>query len=180
MSGIDHDCVACGSRHEGRVGSVKSSWPALGFHRPDPYLLLTPHERERHARATDDLCVIDRPGGQDCFVRGLLPLPIVGEPCILEYGPWVAVSASSFTDYVENYERADHREHYAGHLATAIPGYSRSAAVPAQVDTQGMFRPQVVPDSTFGHALVRDFYDGITRKEADLRVRETMLGEEPW
>lgn len=47
--------------------------------------------------------------------------------------------------------------------------------MPVQVITRGEMRPLLVPDSTFGHPLVRDFYDGITRTEAELRIRSMLL-----
>lgn len=175
MTGIDYDCAYCGEHHDGTDGSAESPWPALGFRRPDPYLELDTHSRRFHALANNDLCLIDRARGADCFLRAILPIPIKGEEAALEYGPWVQVSGFCYDDYVDNYEDPDHREDYAGQLATAIPGYSGTLSVPAQVCTRGSQRPLLVPDSTFGHPLVRDFYDGIARTEAELRIRSMLL-----
>lgn len=175
MAGIDFDCAYCGEHHHGTDGSAASPWPALGFHRPDPYLELDTHARRFHARTTDDLCLIERGEGIDCFLRAILSLPITGEQITLEYGPWAAVSEAGYLDYAEHYEDPAHRELYAGQLATAIPGYEQPFAVPVQVITRGLERPLLVPDSTFGHALVRDFYDGISRREAELRIRSMLL-----
>ncbi|GAA1487354.1 DUF2199 domain-containing protein [Brachybacterium sacelli] len=179
MAGIDFDCAYCGEHHRDTDGSASSPWPALAFRRPDPYLDLDTHARRFHARATDDLCVIDRDRGPDCYVRVTLSIPIRDEEITLEYGPWASVGEGSYLDYVEHYEDPDHREHYAGQLATAIPGYSHPFSVPVQVITRGMQRPVIVPDSTFGHALVRDFYDGISRTEAELRIRSMLLPSTP-
>lgn len=175
MTGIDFDCEHCGEHHEGTDGTATSPWPVLAFRRPDPYLELGTHARRFHAQATDDLCVIHHGGRPDCFVRVILSMPIIGEAVTLEYGPWAGLSGVSYEDYVEHYDDPDHREHYSGQLATAIPGYPNPFAVPVQVITRGMSRPLIVPDSTFGHPLVRDFYDGITRREAELRIRSTLL-----
>lgn len=174
MTGIDFDCPHCGDHFHDTDGTAQSPWPALTFRRPDPYLELTDRER-RASQADNDLCVIHRSDHTDCFVRVVMSVPIIEQDRTLEYGPWARVSAFSFEDYLRHYERPDHRATYAGHLATAIPGYRDALSVPVQVLTRGLVRPEIVPDSTFEHPLVRDFYDGITRKEAELRIRSMLL-----
>lgn len=175
MTGIDYDCAYCGEHHQGTDGSQADPWPALGFRRPDPYLDLDTRSRRMSAQATDDLCVIERGTRSDCFVRAILPLPIIGETISLEYGPWVQIGVGSYLDYVEHYDDPHHAQDYAGQLATALPGYTNPLSVPVQVITRGEMRPLLVPDSTFGHPLVRDFYDGITRTEGELRIRSMLL-----
>src|SRR5699024_1173091 len=60
-------------------------------------------------------------------------------------------------------------------LATALPGYEAAMTVPVLVSTRGPYRPMITPDSTFDHPLVRDFHGGVTRREAELRIRAFQL-----
>lgn len=175
MTGIDFDCPCCRTSHHETDGSPLRPWPALAFRRPDPFLELGP-ARLRHAQATDDLCVIQGPERTDCFIRTVMSLPIVQDPVRrLEYGPWVSLNPSDFDDYVEHYEDDYYRASYGGRLATSLPGYDRAMTVPVLVRTRGPYRPVITPDSTFDHPLVQDFHGGVTRQEAELRIRAFLL-----
>lgn len=175
MTGIDFDCPCCRTSHHDTDGSRLRPWPALAFRRPDAYLELT-ESRRHNAQATDDLCLIRWPDRTDCYIRVVMSLPITQDPVRrLDYGPWVSVSESDFNECLEHYEDDSYRAAYGGHLATALPGYRSVTTVPVLVRTRGRFRPVISPDSTFDHPLVRDFHDGITRKEAELRIRAFQL-----
>lgn len=175
MTGIDFDCPCCRTSHRETDGSPLRPWPALAFRRPDPYLDLVPAHLH-HAQATDDLCIIARPDRTECFIRAVMSFPVVQDPVRrLEYGPWVSVSGGDFDNYVAHYEDGAHRATYSGHLATALPGYEAVDTVPVLVRTRGAYRPMLSPDSTFDHPLVRDFHNGVTREEAELRIRAFLL-----
>ena len=153
MTGIDFDCPCCRTSYHGSDGSALRPWPALAFRRPDPFLDLGP-DRQRDARATDDLCIISGPEHTDCFIRTVMSLPVVQDPVRrLEYGPWVSLDAQDFDDYVEHYEDDFYRATYSGRLATALPGYVAAMTVPVLVSTRGPYRPMITPDSTFDHPL---------------------------
>lgn len=47
--------------------------------------------------------------------------------------------------------------------------------MPMRVTTRGAYRPFVEPDPDVDHSLVRDFYDGISFEEAELRIRSLLL-----
>ena len=47
--------------------------------------------------------------------------------------------------------------------------------MPVLVRSQGHLRPVVVPDPAVEHPLVRDVHEGITREEAELRIRSFLL-----
>lgn len=175
MTGIDFDCPCCRTSYHGTDGSSLRPWPALAFRRPDPFLDLGP-DSQRHGQATDDLCIISGPERTDCFIRTVMSLPIVQDPVRrLEYGPWVSLEPRDFDDYVEHYEDDHYRTTYSGRLATALPGYDAATTVPVLVSTRGPYRPMITPDSTFDHPLVRDFHGGVTRQEAELRIRAFQL-----
>lgn len=173
MPDTSFHCDACGEHHDGSHGGG-DDWPALSFHRPDPYLELTPEEQER-AHADDDLVVIDWGDQVDRFIRVTLSLPVIGHQRTLEYGPWVSLSEQSFTDYVDHWDDPDHHAHYFGWLSTAIPGYEFPQPLAMRVTTRGDLRPFLEPDPEVDHPLVRDFYDGISYEEAELRIRSLLL-----
>lgn len=174
MTGIDFDCAHCGTSYEGTDGTPGHPWPALGFRRPDPFLDLDEAGR-RGAQADDDLCVIHRRERTDCFLRANLSVAVTGEDRFLEYGPWAQVDEACFSDYVHHVDDPLHARTYVGTLATAVPGYREIETVPVRIRTRGLHRPEIIPDPTFDHLLVRDYYDGITRAEAELRIRSFLL-----
>lgn len=175
MAGIEYTCAQCG---EGEPhGHGENEWPALGFARPDAYVSLSEAEKESIAEASNDLCVIAYADQIDRFVRGTMSIPIIGEDRTLEYGPWTSVSEQSFEDYVDHYEDPDHHEHYFGWLATEIPGYEFPEPLALQVITRGLERPHLMPDPESDHPLARDVHHGITREEAELRIRSLLLDD---
>lgn len=178
MVGIDYRCSACGCEHLDTDGGDASPWPALSFRRPDRYVAIPRHRRRHHAAATNDLCWIADGPVVRCFLRGCLSLPIVGEEGVtLEYGLWAEVSEEVFGDYQLHYEDVEGGIAYMGAPANRIPGYEHTEAVPLQIVCQQFpHRPQLRPDSLYDHPLVRDAHRGISRAEAELRIRAFLLG----
>lgn len=177
MVGIDYRCGVCGREHPGTDGGEENPWPALSFRRPDGYAALSRHGRRHHAAATDELCWIAEGSRVRFFVRGCLSVPILGEDITLEYGLWAEVSHEVFEDYQLHYEDADGGETYLGAPANEIPGYEGTEAVPLQIECRPFpHRPQLRPDSLYDHPLVRDVHRGISRVEAELRIRAFLLG----
>ncbi|WP_114855705.1 DUF2199 domain-containing protein [Brachybacterium sp. YJGR34] len=168
-------CADCGRPLTAPDGTLLEPWPGVDYPCPDAYLALSGHEREHHARGTEELCMIWVRPLPDFYLRGILRIPVRGEDLGLESALWVQVSEESFLDYTEHYEDPEHSEVYPGQLATQVDGYSRSTSLPVQILTRGMELPLVVPDSTVSHPLVRDVYDGIDRSEAELRLRALLL-----
>ncbi|MDN6301688.1 MAG: DUF2199 domain-containing protein [Brachybacterium sp.] len=179
MVGIDYRCSACGREHSGTDGGKESPWPALSFQRPDRYVALPRHRRRHHAAATNDLCWIADGQGVRCFVRGCLSLPIIGEDITLEYGLWAEVSEEVFLDYQLHFEDTEGGATYVGAPANEIPGYEGTEVVPLQIECLPFpHRPRLRPDSLHGHLLARDAHSGISRAEAELRIRAFLLGRD--
>jgi hypothetical protein len=82
------------------------------------------------------------------------------------------LSEKSFTDYSENYDNDLHETSYFGWLANDIRQYQFEESIPTTVHTQtGGLRPEIVPHDDFDHAFVKDYYNGITKLEAEKRIR---------
>lgn len=177
MTGIDFYCEGCGCRHEGADGSEQNPWPLIEYDRPEAYLRMSPWERLFRTRSTDELCLIDNGRTVDCYLTGDLSLPVQGEEALLVHQPWVKVSEDDYLDLVEHWEHPGFRGDYRGVLASEIPGHADSLTVPVRVTAPGRLPPLIVPEPGCGHALAAEAQEGISREEAELRLRSMLLDD---
>jgi len=100
------------------------------------------------------------------------------------------LSEKSFEDYLANFGNPNHEAKYFGWLSNDIPEYD-IAAIPTTVFTRlNNLRPEIIPHDDFDHQLVRDYYQGITKTEAEKRIQDmlnavgkrerTALPSKPW
>ena len=177
MTGIDFDCPSCATTHCGTDGTRDRPWPVLAFDLPDLFVDLAPH-RLRDVGVTDDLCWIDRPEGVRYFARVAMPMPIRDDPeRRLDYAPWVALAEPDVLDILEHIEDDSYRAVYSGQLSTALPDYAAGPPVPLLVRSRGHLRPVVGPEPDCEHPLARDLAQGISREEAELRIRAFLLSD---
>lgn len=161
-------CDCCGKEHE--------SWPAITYNSPNSYNQLTPQEKEDIAVIDQDFCVIKYADDDiDRFIRVVLIQQINDYCAKLEYGFWVSLSEKSFENYLENFDNENHETQYFGWLSNYIPQYQFPDSIPTTVVTKkGNERPEVFPHKDFDHPFVRDYYNGITKEEAERRIREIL------
>lgn len=163
-----YTCECCGQVHEG--------WPALAYDSPSNYNELSVEERNSIAELSEDFCMIRHTDQTDRFIRVMLSLKVNDYCETLDYGLWVSLSEKSYEDYSENFNSENHEVTYFGWLCNHISGYERSTmGIPTTVYTRtGNQRPEIVPHESFEHPFVRDYFNGITKVEAERRI-ETML-----
>lgn len=179
MPSIDYDCAGCGHRHEGTDGSESNPWPVIDFLRPEAYLRMTFWERMMRTRSTDELCLIDNGRGVDCYLSGYLSLPVHGETeVLLIHQAWARISEDDYLDLVENWEHPRFRGDYRGDLASVLPGHEDSLSVPVRVIAPGRLPPMITPAPGSGHDLLREAEEGLSREEAELRIRSTLLQDQ--
>jgi hypothetical protein len=160
-------CTKCGNEHD--------DWPALAFSSPAAYHALSKRDKKKIAQLSDDFCVIRNPDQTDRFIRATLTLKVVDHCNGLDYGIWVSLSEKSYQDYSDNFNNPNHQVGYFGWLNSNIPDYHFSKPVPTNVLTRtGGQRPEIVLHDTFDHPLVRDYFDGITKTEAERRIAVMM------
>lgn len=163
MEEIKYTCSCCGETHY--------EWPALAYISPHHYDVLSQEDKDRIAELTDDFCVIKHSDHTDRFIRVTLTQQVIDHCEDLEYGLWVSLSEKSFNDYSDNYDNADHETVYFGWLSSYLPDYDFKESIPTTVYTQsGNTRPEIVPHEDFDHPFVRDYYNGITKQEAEQRI----------
>lgn len=129
-------CSCCEQIHEGS--------PSFGFRAPDHYVGLSA-EQQAANKLTDDLCVIERDGVTDRFIRAVLEVPIhgVSEPFL--WGVWVSLSETSFKRYVETYDEPVPGEVFFGWVCNELWLYPHERSRAANVVVQGgRSRPNVV------------------------------------
>lgn len=157
-------CECCGKEYE--------EWPALAFSSPLHYNTLSGEDKKTIGELNSDFCSIHHPDQTDRFIRGVLFQKVNYHCENLQYGLWVSFSEKSFQDYKDNFENKEHEASYFGWLCNDIPGYNFEESIPTSVHTQkDGDRPEIVPHKDFDHPFVRDYYNGISKEEAENRMK---------
>ena len=160
---MKYTCAVCGKQH--------NDWPALAFDSPYYYHNLPAAEKGAIAELSADLCVITHKDRTDRFIRCTLTQKVNDSCQDLDYGVWVSLSEKSFNDYQANFDNKNHETAYFGYLCNDIPGYESTLSIPTSVETRvGGQRPNIIPDPAFDNQLVKDFYSGISIREAEERI----------
>ena len=164
---IKYKCASCGKFHEG--------WPALAFNAPTAYDVLSESWKEKIGELSTDFCIVRHPEQTDRFIRCTFTLKVVDDCQTLEYGIWVSLSEKSFEDYKANYGNADFETKYFGWFSNDIPEYDNFENIPTTVFTRlNNKRPEIVPHEGTDHPLVKDYYNGITKAEAEKRIKDML------
>lgn len=164
---IEFKCAECGQVHQ--------EWPALVFNAPLNYDGLSDIEKSEIGKLDADFCEIHNKDQIDRFIRVTLTQKIYDACEILEYGLWVSLSEKSYLDYKENYNNPNHETGYFGWLCCNIPEYGSTYLIACDVITKmGNYRPEIFPHKGSEHPFVRDYYNGISKKEAENRIQEMM------
>lgn len=152
-------------------GKVLEDWPALAFKTPDTYYWLS-NEDKAKSTLTDDFCVVNREGEIYRFIRAVMFMKVIDSCQELQYGLWVSLSEASFNDYDEHFRGDEnYKESYFGWISNDIPEYDDFRSIPTTVVPQkDGIRPYIFPHQSFDHPLVADFYNGITKEEAEARL----------
>lgn len=164
---MDYKCSCCGEVHDG--------WPALAFNSPYYYDLLSEERKQSIAQLSSDFCIVKHKEQTDRFIRVMLCQKVKGFKWHLDYGLWVSLSEESFDDYYTNFDNKNHVTTYFGWLCSTIPPYESTLSIPTLVHTKpGDERPEIVPKEDFDHPFVRDYYEGISKEEAEKRIHDMM------
>ncbi len=93
-SGEQADLVKCSCCDK----MIPASQMELSFNLPDEIASLSIEERERRCEGTNDHQSLD---GNRFFVRGLIPLPIIGKKDNYCLGVWAEISKESYATVLE-------------------------------------------------------------------------------
>lgn len=168
---IRYKCACCGKQH--------TSWPALAYKAPSEYDQLFEEEKQSIGSLTSDFCIINYGDQTDRFIRVVLNQKVIDHCEDLQYGLWVSLSEASFEDYSGHYKDPNHQTQYFGWLSNNIPEYEFNEFIPCTVVTQvDDRRPVIHPHHDFDHPLVYDYYNGITKEEAEKRIKSMLAKTE--
>lgn len=157
-------CDKCGKEHGG--------WPALAYTAPVFYDTPSEEEQQEIGELGNDFCIIRHEGQTDRFIRCTLTQKVANHCENLEYGLWVSLSEQSYQDYADNFNNYDHVTTYFGWLSNNVFPYEETTSIPATAYTKSADqRPEIVPHKDFDHPFVRDYYRGITKKEAERKIQ---------
>ena len=119
--------------------------------------------------------IIHYPDQIDRFIRCTLTQKVIDYCEDLDYGLWVSLSEKSFQDYSDNFKNENHETKYFGWLCSDLPDYDFKENIPTTVFTRtGNQRPEIVPHLYLYHQFVKDYYNGITKIEAERRIKEML------
>jgi hypothetical protein len=156
-------CINCGKIHE--------EWPALTFISPDHYNCLSDIDKKNMAEIDSDFCIINHKNEISRFIRCTLTQKVNDHCEDLEYGLWVSLSEKSYDDYKLNFKIETEEKGYFGWLCNDLKDYEFTETVPMNVFTRSNGqRPELIPHKSFEHKFVKDYYNGISKKEAEKRI----------
>lgn len=160
---IKFKCSCCGKIHE--------EWPALTFIAPDNYNCLSENDKINTGYLDSDFCTINHSEQIDRFIRCTLTQKVNNHCENLDYGLWVSLSEKSYVDYEKNFKKESEEKAYFGWLCNDIIDYDFSESIPMDVITRNNGqRPELIPHKDFDHPFVKDYYNGISKKEAERRI----------
>ena len=156
-------------------GKVHEEWPALTFTSPDNYNSLSEGEKASIGHLDTDFCTIKYEAQTDRFIRCVLTQKVNDHCEDLYYGLWVSLSEESYLDYEKRFQKESEETVYFGWLSNDIWGYEFAESIPMNVVSRnnGM-RPELFPHESFNHSFVKDYYNGISKKEAEKRISDML------
>jgi hypothetical protein len=146
-------CADCGEPHD-------LSELQMGYDRPDAYFAVHRDEREERWELDQDLGVLD---GRLFFIRGLVEIPVRGEPRPYAWGVWARVDEEHFRRYDELWDDPGRGREppFPGRLANQLPGYPQTLGLPVTVRLGwGNARPTFTVDDP-AHPLAAEQKEGV-------------------
>ncbi|SEG01227.1 hypothetical protein SAMN05421819_1680 [Bryocella elongata] len=110
-------CSTCGQNHEDVPLSFAADFP-------DNFANMSADERDARALITSDQCIIDE---KEFYVRGLIEIPIHGEPDPFLWGVWASVSEEDFDQIHDSWQlkgRESTTGPFKGRLANGFGPYT--------------------------------------------------------
>mgnify|MGYP006203465239 CR=1 FL=1 len=160
-----------GDRMTGAIVDLSDN--VLTFKSPVNYDYLSEKEKAEIGKLDTDFCEIHYEDQIDRFIRVTLTQKVIDACENLEYGLWVSLSGKNYSDYKDNFNNPNHETGYFGWLCSNIAEYGNTLLIPCDVMTKnGNDRPEIFPHKGFDHPFVRDYYNGILKKEAENRIAE--------
>lgn len=143
---------------------VHDQLPDIGSDRPAHYWDVVEEERDRRIKLTADTCEIDE---QQFFIRGVLQIPVLGDPNGFGFGVWVSLKEENYRTYLQNFDTADLGPFF-GWLCTRISYYSQDTELlkTTVIFRGGGLRPAIKLHESESHLLAVNQRHGISSEQA--------------
>jgi hypothetical protein len=152
-------CASCKQEHQGLfdLGCRKPDyWTDDGDAQPNSAVVGSTH------CLTEDFCIVN---GESYFVRGLLRLPLVGDPDrYFAFGVWSSLAQPNFERYVETFDDATQNEigPWFGWFSNSLKAYPDTRGLKCRVRPQPHGQRPWIELHDADHPLVKDSREGIT------------------
>lgn len=167
-------CGTCEEWHSGACLDVSCEspyfWTKEHAERQGRSRLLPNWGKQPKSFLDEDYCAVD---GEHFFVRGVIPLPIIGTAESFCWGVWGSLSRENFEKLREMHDdpKAAELPPMFSWLSTKIDGYPDTLSLKMYAHIQKPAdRPRFELEPT-DHPLAREYHNGITPE----RVREIMI-----
>jgi hypothetical protein len=137
------------------------------YWRPDAFLALGEAERAAQAKHTKDYCIlypVEPTSPPRCFIRGVLPVTIHGEPEPIGWGLWVELHPREFDRIWQLWNSPTQADEppLPGWLANTIKRYPDTCGLPAFVHLVGpTTRPTIRLAPNLDHPFAREAAEGV-------------------
>lgn len=156
-------------------GKTPDQWPTIVYAYPDCYDELSLVDKADKVILDSFICSITYLEHTALFVRCAMSQKVIGQVPNLDYEIWIALSDKYFEDYKNNYLNEEHETKYSGSIGNNFLPYQDSKGIPVTVFVnKGNQRPTFTPNINYDHQFTRDFYRGITKLEAEDRIKEIL------
>jgi len=144
--------------------------PTLSAPVPDQYLMLSDSQKQ-DAILNSDYCIISHPNQTDYFIRTYLIQKLSDNSEVLEYGVWISISKENLNKYLEGNVND---QIFPEYLCTQVFPYTDVYQIRMNIIISDSDQiPESVPqDGQMSKPFVKDYYDGITKKEALHRIKK--------
>ena len=148
-------CTTCGEEHDGL--------PDIGFDKPDQLFGVPEEGYDERIDLTGDTCVFD----EDCFIRGVLYVPVHDQEEPFGFGVWVSQKKENFETYLANFDTPEIGPFF-GWLCSNVGYYpERSLNLKTEAHFRGDGqRPTIELHPSEDHQLAIDQREGITLAKA--------------
>jgi hypothetical protein len=147
-------CTTCGQEHD--------ELPDIGADKPDHLLGAPEEEYGKRIHLTGDTCVLD----DDCFIRGVLLIPVHEQAEPFGFGVWVSQNRKNFDTYLANFDTPEIGPFF-GWLCTNVAYYpERSLGLKTQAHFRGNGLRPTIELYPSDHQLAIDQREGITLAKA--------------
>jgi hypothetical protein len=158
----------------GPCGHEHRSGFCFGPLEPDFLATIPEEKREKRVLIDSDLCVVDN---RHFFIRGLLPLPILGTAQSFDWLVWVSLSKKNFNRAADLWEiRGREKEPpYFGWLNSRLPVYPETSELKVNVHTLPVGTRPTIKLEQSKHPLSIEQREGITMERAKSLAKQVLI-----